>query len=193
MLFLIAIFSCAPGLWPGAQLYILGMSLTAWLSQTVENICPYRCWDSEILHGASLGTLIKIQEEPIWRTMWGPCFGHKRAIFWPFLGKGDYGIHPELWNLALSIPWHMDQDSGRTNLKDRVKTMFWQLSGHILATCGITDSLSGNVEKLGTAVDLWSCFLPISWNKCKLHYCLHLPWKKPIIFTSFLSRNIMHI
>ena len=43
----------------------------------------------EIWHGASLGTLIMIQEEPIWRTMWGPCFGHKRAIFWPFLGKGD--------------------------------------------------------------------------------------------------------
>ena len=43
-----------------------------------------------------LDTLIKIQEAPIWRTMWGPCFGHKRAIFWPFLGKVYYGIHPEL-------------------------------------------------------------------------------------------------
>ena len=55
---------------------------------------------SEIWHGASLGTLIKIQEEQIWRNRWGPCFGHKGAIFWPFLGKGYYGIHPELWNLA---------------------------------------------------------------------------------------------
>ena len=33
-----------------------------------------------------MGTKIKIQEEPIWRTMWGPCFGHKRVIFRPFLG-----------------------------------------------------------------------------------------------------------
>ena len=41
------IFSCAPGLWPGAQLYIWGMSLsrclTAWVSEKVENICQYRC------------------------------------------------------------------------------------------------------------------------------------------------------
>ena len=29
-----AIFSCAPGLWPGAQLYILGMSLTESLSHS---------------------------------------------------------------------------------------------------------------------------------------------------------------
>ena len=45
-----------------------------------------------------------IQKEPIWRTMWGQCFSHKSAIFWPFSGKGDYGIHPELWNLAWIIP-----------------------------------------------------------------------------------------
>ena len=78
----------------------------------------------EIWHGA-LGTLIMIQEEPSWRTRWGPCFGHKRAIFLPFLGKGDYGIHPELWNLAWSIPGHINYDSGRTNFKDHVRTMFW--------------------------------------------------------------------
>ena len=39
--------SCAPGLWPGAQLYILVLSLshslTESLSQKVENICQYRC------------------------------------------------------------------------------------------------------------------------------------------------------
>ena len=45
----------------------------------------------EIWHGASQGTLFKIQEEPIWRSMWGPCFCHKRAMFWPFLGKGATG------------------------------------------------------------------------------------------------------
>ena len=39
----------------------------------------------EIWHGTSLSTLIKIQEEPIWRTMWGPCFGNKVVIFWPHL------------------------------------------------------------------------------------------------------------
>ena len=79
----------------------------------------------EILHGASLGTLIMIQEELILRTMWGPYFGHKRAIFWPFLGKGGHRIHLELLNLAWSIPGHIEYDSGRTNLKDHVRTMFW--------------------------------------------------------------------
>ena len=86
-------FSCAPGRWPGVQLYILGMSLSeseSWKCQKVENICQYRCQDSGIWHGASLGTLIKIQKEPIWRTMWGPCFDHKNArfhvktMFWPY-------------------------------------------------------------------------------------------------------------
>ena len=110
--------------------------LTELLSQKVENICQYRCQDSEIYHEASLGTLIMIQEEPIWRTMWGPCFGHERAIFWPFLEEGDYEIHPEFWNLAWSIPGHINYDSGRTNLKDHVRTMFWPWKGHILA-CNI--------------------------------------------------------
>ena len=79
----------------------------------------------EILHGTSLGKMNKIQEEPVWRTMWGQCFGHKRALFWSFLGKGDYGIHLELWNLARSIPGHIDYNSGKNNLKDHVRTMFW--------------------------------------------------------------------
>ena len=79
----------------------------------------------KILHGMSLGTLIKIQEEPIWRTIWGPCFGHKRAIFWPFLGKVDYWIHPELWCLAWTIPGKIDYDSGRTNLKGHKRVIFW--------------------------------------------------------------------
>ena len=42
----------------------------------------------KIWHGTSLCTLIKIQQEPIWKTMQGPCFGHKRVIFWPFLERG---------------------------------------------------------------------------------------------------------
>ena len=87
----------------------------------------------EIWHGASLGTLIIIQEKTIWRTMWRPCFGHKMALFWPFLGKGDYGIHPEFWNLAWIIPGHIDYDSGKNNLKDHVRTMFWPSKGPFLA------------------------------------------------------------
>ena len=87
----------------------------------------------EIWHVASLGTYIMIQEEPIWRTMWGPCFGHKRAIVWPILRKGYYWIHPKLWNLAWTIPGHSDYDSGRTNLKEHVRTMFWPWKGHILS------------------------------------------------------------
>ena len=34
-----------------------------------------------------------------------------RAIFWPILGKGDYGIHPDLWNLAWSMPGPIDYNS----------------------------------------------------------------------------------
>ena len=87
----------------------------------------------KIWHGASLGTLIMSQEEPVWGTMWEPCFGHKRVIFWSFLGKGDYWIHQKLWNLAKIIPGYIDYYSGRTNLKDHVRTMFWPQKGHILA------------------------------------------------------------
>ena len=44
--------------------------------------------------------MINIQEESIWRTMWGPCFGHKRPMFWPFLGKGAAGYTQqcEIWH-----------------------------------------------------------------------------------------------
>ena len=59
----------------------------------------------------------------------GQFFSHKRAIFWPFLGKLGYGIHPELWNFAWSLPWHIDYDSGRTNFKDHVRTIFWPFLG----------------------------------------------------------------
>ena len=54
----------------------------------------------EIWHVASLGTLIKIQVEPIRRTMCRPCSGHKRAMFWPFLGEGATGYTQqfEIWN-----------------------------------------------------------------------------------------------
>ena len=38
----------------------------------------------------TLGTLIKIQEEAIGRTIWGPCFAIKG--FWPFLEKGATGF-----------------------------------------------------------------------------------------------------
>ena len=60
---------------------------------------PQNC---EIWHGLSLGTLIMIQEEPIWRTRWGPCFGHKGAIFWPFWEKGtmEYTEDCEIWHGA---------------------------------------------------------------------------------------------
>ena len=54
----------------------------------------------EIWHESSQGTFIMIQEEPIWRTMWGPCFGHERVIFWPFLGKGASGYNQQckIWH-----------------------------------------------------------------------------------------------
>ena len=51
--------------------------------------CTKNC---ETWQRSFLGTLIMIQEEPISRTMWGPSFGHIRTTFWPFLGKGEYGL-----------------------------------------------------------------------------------------------------
>ena len=54
----------------------------------------------EIWHGTSLGTLIKIQEEPTLRTIRGPYFCHKRAMLRPFLGKGATGYTQqcEIWH-----------------------------------------------------------------------------------------------
>ena len=47
-----------------------------------------------------MGALIKIQDESNRRTMCGPCFGHKRAMFLPFLGKGATGYTQkcEIWH-----------------------------------------------------------------------------------------------
>ena len=49
-----------------------------------------------------LGTLIKTQEGPIWRTMWGLCLGHKMAMFWPFLGIGarEFTQQFDIWHWA---------------------------------------------------------------------------------------------
>ena len=44
-----------------------------------------------IWHGVSLGTLIIINEKSIGRTMFGPCFGYKRAIFGHFYEMGTMG------------------------------------------------------------------------------------------------------
>ena len=90
----------------------------------------------EIWHGASLGIMIMIQKEPIWRTMWGPSFGHERVISWPFLGKRGYGIHPELWNLTWGIPSHINYDSGKTMWRNmwgpcfgHKRAIFWPFLG----------------------------------------------------------------
>ena len=60
--------------------------------------------------------------------MSGPCFGQKRAIFWS-IQKRRLWDTPRIVNLAWSIPGHFDYDSGRTNLKDHVWTMFWPFLG----------------------------------------------------------------
>ena len=79
----------------------------------------------EIWHGSSLGTLITIQDKPILRSRWGPCFGYKG----PYLAisrKGGYRINPAMWNSAWNITGHNHYDSGTIYLKDNVRTMFWQ-------------------------------------------------------------------
>ena len=40
---------------------------------------------------------------------------------------------PRIVNYGKDHPWALDYDSGRTNLKDQVRTMYWPLKGHILA------------------------------------------------------------
>ena len=63
-----------------------------WLTNFFSSIFQNYFWQTyEICHGTSLGILIKIQEEPIRMTMCGPSFGHKSAMFWPFLVKGAIG------------------------------------------------------------------------------------------------------
>ena len=39
---------------------------------------------------------------------------------------------PRVVKFAWSIPRHIDYDSGRLNLKELVRTMFWPSKGHIL-------------------------------------------------------------
>ena len=126
--------SCAPGLWPGAQLYIRGMlmsccltdRLTVWLSDKVEDICQDWCYESNIWYGAFLGSLNKIQGEPMWRTLWGPCSSHK----WEYvLEKGAYGTYSKLLNVSRSVPWHIDYDSGVIKRRDHLRIISF---GHIM-------------------------------------------------------------
>ena len=58
----------------------------------------------EIWHGAFLGTVIIIKEKPICMILKGPCFGHKRAIFWPFLQKGVQDT-PSNVKFGMEHPW----------------------------------------------------------------------------------------
>ena len=58
----------------------------------------------EILHGTPLGTLIKTQEEPILRTMWGQCFGHKGPYFGCFVERGLQN-KPTNVEFCMEYPW----------------------------------------------------------------------------------------
>ena len=75
------ILSSAFALWENAELYILVLSLTNLcpVSLPLEESCKYL---SILMLG--LYVIIKILEESVGRTMWGPCMGHKRTKFWQF-------------------------------------------------------------------------------------------------------------
>ena len=105
------IFSSSFALPANAELYIMLPLLTPWLiysltpyslRKKVGNICQYRCHD--IWHGASLDTIIKIQEEPIRLTMWGPCLGNKRSKFWLFLLYLSFYLI-EIFQIFTQILW----------------------------------------------------------------------------------------
>ena len=60
------------------------------------------------------------------RTMKGPYLASSR--------KEGHRIHSVMRNLAGDIPWHINQDSGRTNLKE--------YEDHVLAIKGIYFAIS---------------------------------------------------
>ena len=96
----------------------------------------------EIWHLVSLGTLIRIQEEPIWGTMWGPYFGHKRVIFWPFLG--------------LLIHWVVKWKPGHSC---RLLVLFWLLLCLVKLTCWLL-----NFCDLVLTLIPSSCYLLVLWG-----------------------------
>ena len=58
----------------------------------------------EIWHGASLGTLIMIWEEPIQRSMCGPSFGHKKGHIWAISRKRGLLDTPRIMKFGMEHP-----------------------------------------------------------------------------------------
>ena len=88
-------FSSVPGLWPGAELYIsLHHTLTDWVGEWVSR------WVRKLKISVNIDArTLKFGMEHPW-AHWlrfrkiqfeEPCFVHKRAMFWPFLGQGATG------------------------------------------------------------------------------------------------------
>ena len=121
----------------------------------------------DIWHGAALGTSIKIQEESIWRTMWGPCFDNKVVISWPHLGllnhwvvkgKTGHSCRP----LVLFEPWDICQQFC-------IEPHLFNFNTHVLTDSGTP--LQSYCGMQGTAVDLWSCCKTIGRSGCFHHRC----------------------
>ena len=112
------------------QVYSSTSWVCHWVSQKVENVRKLK-----ISVNIDARTLEFGMEHPWANLLWfrknqfeGPCEEHVFAIKGPYLAismKGGYRIHPAVWNLAWNIPGTMIRDSGRTNLKDHVRSMFW--------------------------------------------------------------------
>ena len=105
---LIFIFSFAFALWANEELYILDPSLTPYTYSL--SFSQYSCKDSEIWHKASLDTIIKIQGEPIGKTMISQCFWHKRDKFWLFLLYFCFYLF-EVFKIFTVNPWEQQNST----------------------------------------------------------------------------------
>ena len=122
-----------------------------YFSHFYEKIAIGYTQQCEIWHGTSLGTLIKIQEPSILRTMWGPCFGHKGVMFWAFLGKvaTGYTQHCEIWHgtslgTLIKIQEEQIEEPGENNVL--------AIKGHILSISRIQQCEILHGASLGTLI-----------------------------------------
>ena len=76
----------------------------------------------------SLDQIIEIQEDPIRRTKWGPCFGLMRVMFWPYL----LYIYFFVW-FESNIHWKATKDQNSCTLWFYIHILwiiFWPCFGH---------------------------------------------------------------
>ena len=121
--------------------------------------------------------------------MWGPCFGHKRATFWPFLRKGTTGY---TWQCEI---WHGTSLGTLIKIQEEPiwRTMWGPCFGHKRATfwpflgkgaTGYTQQCEiGHGTSLGTLIKIQEeLILRTMWGPCFGH--------KRAIFWLFIGKGL---